>query len=125
MAAFQGALRSGDVEAARSHLTKNPILRVANRPEVSGSQAIFETLFKLFATEFRPTNASTIQMWEPDGNSLIVEMTVQAHRVADGKNVEYPCVETYRFEGDKISEWRVYPAEPTLLAAESRVAQTT
>jgi ketosteroid isomerase-like protein len=124
MAAFQGALRGGDMEAARSNLTQNPLLRVSNRPEVTGTQAIFETLFKLFATEFRPTDAQVIQMWEPDATSLVVEMTVQAVHVPDNKHVEYQCVETYKFEGDKIAEWRVYPADPNLLAAESKVAQT-
>jgi hypothetical protein len=28
-------------------------------------------------------------------------------------------VETYRFEGDKIREWRIYPLVATLLAPES------
>jgi hypothetical protein len=47
-------------------------------------------------------------------------MNVQATRLSDGRAVEYPCVETYRFEGQKISEWRIYPIESTLLAAETQ-----
>ena len=30
----------------------------------------------------------------------------------DGRPVEYPCVDIYRFEGDKFIDWRVYAIEP-------------
>jgi ketosteroid isomerase-like protein len=120
---FQGAIGAGKADAVQAHLTDGAIMRVGNRQEVVGPQAILNTLLNLFTRELRPTNASFTAVWEPDETSLVVEMTVQATRVADGKAVEYPCVETYRFAGDKINEWRIYPVEAALLAPESLVAQ--
>jgi ketosteroid isomerase-like protein len=119
---FQGAIGGGNSELIMSYLTGSAILRVGNRPEVTGPSAILDTLFKLFTSVLRPSGAKFTAVWEPDPNTLIVEMTVQATRVADGKSVEYPCVETYRFEGNKIKEWRVYPLEATLLEPQSLVA---
>jgi hypothetical protein len=79
-----------------------------------GPQAILNTLLDLFSKELRTTNASLTGVWEP-GNLLVLEMNVQATRLSDGRTIEYPCVETYRFEGQKISEWRIYPITPILL----------
>ena len=46
---------------------------------------------------------------------LVVEMVVQAVDPKTGQKIEYPCVETYRFEGQRISEWRIYPLTARLL----------
>jgi hypothetical protein len=119
---FQGALRDGKPDVARSYLTDQAILKVGNRPEVSGNQAILDSLLRLFTNELRPSAADFTAVWEPAPDLLIVEMNVKATRLADNTAVEYPCVETYRFEGNKIREWRIYPNEPTLLAPESLVA---
>jgi ketosteroid isomerase-like protein len=119
---FQGALRDGKTDVARSWLTEQALLRVGNRPEVVGGQAILDSLLRLFTRELRPDNAEFTAVWEPAADLMIVEMNVQATRLADNTAVEYPCVETYRFEGDKIREWRIYPNEPSLLAPESLVA---
>lgn len=112
--ALQGAIAAGNWAEVKSHLTDRAVLRVGNRPEVFGPVAIVETLGSLFSRELRPTNATYTGIWEPD-NVLVLEMQVQAMRVSDGRPVEYPCVETYRFEGQKVSEWRIYPVTPLLL----------
>ena len=111
----QGAIVAGDWHAVKSYLTDDAVLRVGNRAEVFGPQAILDTLLDLFAREVRTTNASFTGVWEPD-NVLVLEMNVQATRLSDGRAIEYPCVETYRFEGQQISEWRIYPITPALLA---------
>jgi ketosteroid isomerase-like protein len=121
---FQNASRSGNLEAAKSYLTDGAILRIGNRPEVTGPQAIMGSLVNLFTKEIRPTNAAFTGVWEPDETTLVIEMTVQATRTADGRALEYPCVETYRFDGHKIKEWRIYPVEATFLAPESMTALT-
>jgi hypothetical protein len=119
---FQNASRSGNLDLAKSYLTDGAILRIGNRPEVTGPQGIMGALVTLFTQEIRPTNATFTGVWEPDENSLVIEMTVQANRSADGRALEYPCVETYRFEGHKIKEWRIYPVEATFLVRESKAA---
>jgi ketosteroid isomerase-like protein len=113
---FQGAIASGNSDSAKSHLTQSAVLRVGNRNEVAGAQAVMGTLWNLFTHELRPTGATFTGVWETDPKTLVVEMNVQATRPSDGSSVEYPCVETYRFEGDKIREWRIYPIVGTLLA---------
>jgi hypothetical protein len=119
---FQNASRSGNLDLAKSYLTDGAILRIGNRPEVTGPQGIMGALVTLFTKEIRPTNATFTGVWEPDESSLVIEMTVQATRPADGRALEYPCVETYRFEGHKIKEWRIYPVEATFFAREAMAA---
>jgi ketosteroid isomerase-like protein len=114
--AFQGALRDGDRALALSLLTEDALVRVADQPEVRGPQAILDRIQDVFTHRIKPSGADYIGVWELDG-VLLVEMNVQATRVHDGRNVEYPCVETSRFANGKIREWRIYPIEPTLLAA--------
>lgn len=118
---FQTAIATGKPDVAKSYLVGDAIVRVGNRAEVTGGQAIMDTVTQLFAKELRPTGATFTGVWETDPKTLVVEMNVKAVRPADGSSVEYPCVETYRFEGDKIKEWRIYPLVGTLLAPESRV----
>jgi ketosteroid isomerase-like protein/limonene-1,2-epoxide hydrolase len=114
--AFQGALRDGDRALALSLLTDDALVRVADQPEVRGAQAVLDRIQDVFTHRVRPSGADYFGEWELSG-VLLVEMNVQATRVRDGRNVEYPCVETYRFASGKIREWRIYPIEPTLLAA--------
>jgi len=120
---FQGAIASGNSEQARSHLAENAVVRVGNRAEVAGAQAVMDTLLNLFKNELRPTGATFTGVWETDPKTLVAEMNVKAVRPADGSAVEYPCVETYRFEGNKIKEWRIYPIVGAFLAPESLIAQ--
>lgn len=121
---FQNASRSGNLDVARSYLADRAILRIANRPEVTGPQAIMGALGDLFTREIRPSNASFTGVWEPDPSSLVIEMQVDASRISDGRAIKYPCVETYRFEGHKIKEWRIYPVEALFLSSE-KVAATS
>jgi hypothetical protein len=36
-------------------------------------------------------------------------------RFSDNKQVSYPCIDVYRFDGDKIRDWRVYAVEQTFV----------
>ncbi len=115
--AFQGALRGGDKELALSLLMDDAVVRVADRPEVRGPQAILDHVQEIYKRRLRPTGADFVDIWEFEG-VVLVEMNVQAIRAGDGRAVEYPCVESNRIERGKIREWRIYPIEPTLLARE-------
>jgi ketosteroid isomerase-like protein len=114
LSAFQVALTQGNWESARAFLTDDVVLRIGNRPEVKGPAAVREQLGEVFS-RLCPSAATFTEVWG-FGDALVVEMTVQATRVPDGRKVEYPCVETYRFADGKIKEWRIYPVEVTLLA---------
>jgi FAD/FMN-containing dehydrogenase/ketosteroid isomerase-like protein len=112
--AFQGAIASGNWELFKSMLTPNAIVQVSNRPEIVGPDAILNTLLAAFGKDLQPVGANFTGVWEPD-NVLVVEMVVQAIDPKTGQKIEYPCVETYRFEGQRISEWRIYPLTAKLL----------
>jgi hypothetical protein len=87
---------------------------LSNRPAIVGPQALLDTLLSAFSNELTPVGANFTGVWEPD-NVLVVEMDVQAINPKTGQKIVYPCVETYRFEGQKISEWRIYPLTAALL----------
>ena len=114
---FQMALRDGDKATALSLLTGDALVKVGDRPEVESPQSILEHVQEIFSKRLRPTGAEPLDVWNFDG-VMLVEMIVQASRVRDGRAVEYPCVESYRFGDGKIREWRIYPIVTTLLASE-------
>jgi len=114
---FQMALRDGDRATALSLLTGDALVKVGDRPEVKSPQSILEHVQEIFSKRLKPTGAEPLDVWEFDGVTL-VEMIVHASRVRDGRAVEYPCVESYRFGEGKIREWRIYPIVTTLLASE-------
>jgi ketosteroid isomerase-like protein len=47
-------------------------------------------------------------IWEL-GNVVIVEMDANYRTIEGGRPVSVPCCDVYRFEGELIKEWRVYP----------------
>src|ERR1700683_3274388 len=55
---FQTALATGKPEVAKSYLVGDAIVRIGNRAEVAGAQAIMDTVGELFAKELRPTGAT-------------------------------------------------------------------
>ena len=114
---FQYALRDGDVATALSLLTGDALVRVSDHAEVRGPQPILQHVQEIFSRRLKPNGAEPQEVWEFDG-VMLIEMIVQATRVCDGRAVEYPCVESYRFGDGKIREWRIYPIVTTLLASD-------
>jgi limonene-1,2-epoxide hydrolase len=112
---FQESLRDGNWESASTFLTNDVVLRVGNHAEVAGPHSVLEYLGNLFRQWLIPRGADFIDTWEFPG-ILLTEMTVHASRVQESESVSYPCVESYRFLGPRIKEWRIYPIEATLLA---------
>jgi ketosteroid isomerase-like protein len=120
--AFEAAIRVGNSELFKSYLTEDALLQIGNRAEVTGPQPIWDYLMKLFSSRLLISGVTAKATWEIE-NLYIMEMDVKGARVRDGKPVEYPCVETYRFRDNKLSEWRIYPLEPELLADESLISK--
>ncbi len=114
---FQLALRDGDRTTALGVLTGDAVVRVSDRPEVKSPQSILDHVQDIFSKRLKPTGAEPLEVWNFEG-AMVVEMIVQATRVSDGRAVQYPCVETYRFADGKIRQWRIYPIVKTLLASE-------
>ena len=112
---MEAAAFTGDWELFKSFLADNAYYRVGNTAEVRGPQAIANYLMRLLATDLAINDLQIRAAWETE-NEVILELNMKGLRIRDNKNVAYPCVDVYRFEGDKIRDWRVYAIEPTYVA---------
>ncbi len=114
--AMEGAAFSGDWETFKSFLASDVYYRVGNSVEVRGPQAVVEYMKKMLATELAINDLQIRAAWETD-NVVILELNMAGLRIPDNKQISYPCVDVYRFEGDKIRDWRVYSIEPTFVVS--------
>ncbi len=112
--AMEAAAFSGDWETFKSFLADDVYYRVGNYTEVYGPQAVVEYMKKMLSTELAINDLQIRDAWEA-GNTVILELNMAGLRIPDNKHVSYPCVDVYRFEGDKIRDWRVFAVEPTFV----------
>ena len=106
---------AGDWELFTSFLADDVYYRVGNAAEVRGRQAVVDYLTRLFANHLTINDLQVRAAWETE-NEVILELNMKGVRLRDHRNVSYPCIDVYRFEGDKIRDWRVYAIEPTFVA---------
>jgi hypothetical protein len=111
---MEGFAFTGEWERFKSFLASDIYYRVGNNTEVRGAQAVVDYLKKMLATELAINDLKIRSAWE-SGNTVILELNMAGLRIPDNKPVSYPCVDVYRFEGDKIRDWRVYAIEPTFI----------
>ena len=112
---MEAAAFSGDWQRFKSFLAEDAYYRVGNTAEARGRQAIVDYLKRMLANDLAISDLQIRQAWETE-NEVILELNMQGLRIRDRRNVAYPCVDVYRFEGDKIRDWRVYAIEPTYVA---------
>lgn len=112
---MEAAAFTGDWERFKSFLAADAYYRVGNTAEVRGPQAIVDYLKRLLVTDLAINDLQIRAAWETE-NEVILELNMKGLRIRDNRNVAYPCVDVYRFEGDKIRDWRVYAIEPTYVA---------
>ena len=106
---------AGDWELFTSFLADDVCYRVGNAAEVRGRQAVVDYLAGLFANHLAINDLQIRAAWETE-TEVILELNMKGLRIRDNRNVAYPCLDVYRFEGDKIRDWRVYAIEPTFVA---------
>jgi len=109
---METAAFTGDWDGFKSYLTSDVYYRVGNTLEVRGPQAIEDYLKRLLTSELAIRGFNVKAVWET-ASDVVMEMNVTGLRIPDNKEVEYPCLDVYRFTGEKISDWRVYAIEPT------------
>lgn len=88
--------------------TADLFYKVGSHDPVIGPKAAADYLASFYKT-VKPATHDLRGIWELDGGIVIVEMDANYNRIADGKRVTVPCCDVYRFDGDLIKEWRVYP----------------
>jgi ketosteroid isomerase-like protein len=112
---MEAAAFAGDWELFKSFFAEGAYYRVGNTAEVRGRQAIVDYLMRMLANDLAISDLQIREAWETE-NEVILELNMKGLRMRDNRNVSYPCVDVYRFEGDKIRDWRVYAIEPTFVA---------
>jgi ketosteroid isomerase-like protein len=110
----------GDWEHLKSFFTDDVLFKVGASQERRGNRAIIDYLGWMFSMlelnppfEFRGT-------WE-QGDVVIIQVDAKFTRRSDGKPITFPSVDIFRFDGDKIREWRVYTDQTELFSDEGRV----
>ncbi len=112
---MEAAAFSGDWELFKSFLAEGVYYRVGNTAEVRGPQAVVDYLKRSLANDLAINDLQIRSDFETE-NEVILELKMQGLRWRDNRHVSYPCVDVYRFDGDKIRDWRVYAIEPTYVA---------
>ena len=106
------ALFRRDWEQFKTFLADDILFKDGGLPERHGPDAVADLYIQTFKTDLVLDGLKSRGSWQPEEDTVIIEYVTQATRVKDNKAVEFPCVDTYRFRGDKIHEWRVYPMYP-------------
>lgn len=101
-------------ELFKTFLSNDILFKVGGLPEKKGPDAVADLYIQTFKTDLVLEGLKTRGSWELE-DIVIIEYDTKATRVQDNKQVEFPCVDTYRFKGNKIHEWRVYPMYPLFI----------
>jgi hypothetical protein len=109
---MEAAAFAGDWEKFKSFLDDNVVMRVGSRAEVRGPQGVADFMIQMFAKELAFKDLKIRGNWETE-DAVIVEFDVGANRIPDHKDVIFPCLDVYRFKGEKINDWRAFAIEPT------------
>jgi hypothetical protein len=111
---MESAAFSGNWDSFKSYLAHDVYYRVGNTAELRGPQAVADYLVNLLSTGLRIDDLQTQSAWETD-DAVILECKMAGLRLRDERQVTYPCLDICRFSNGKISDWRVYPIEPTFV----------
>lgn len=111
---MESAAFSGNWDKFKSYLADDVYYKVGNTAEGRGPQAIVDYMTKLLSTGLAINDLQTRSAWETE-DVVIIEFNMGGLRMRDKKQVAYPCIDIYRFDGGKIRDWRVYAIEPTFV----------
>jgi ketosteroid isomerase-like protein len=111
---MESAAFSGNWDKFKNYLAEDVYYRVGNTAEMRGPQAIVDYLVNLLSSELTINDLQATSAWETD-DAVIVECKMAGLRLRDKQQVTYPCLDICRFSSGKISDWRVYPIEPTFV----------
>ena len=101
------ALHAENWDEFMTFFTPNLLYKIGANEPVIGPEACRDLLMHIYKT-LKLTTHNTRGMWEL-GNTIILEMDANYVHKLEKRFVQVPCTDIYRFEGDKIFEWRVYP----------------
>ena len=86
--------------------TENPHYRFGNPDTMVTHKAIRDSSIE-FSSKVKGLRHIIKTVWQTEEDAIIIEMDVAYYRF-DGKTVTLPVMDFFRFEGDKISELRIF-----------------
>ncbi|MBW4561835.1 MAG: nuclear transport factor 2 family protein [Mojavia pulchra JT2-VF2] len=101
------ALHAENWDEFMSFFTPNLLYKVGANEPVIGPEACRDFLVNIYKV-LKLTTHNARGTWEV-GNTVILEMDANYVNKVDKRFIQVPCTDIYRFEGDRIYEWRVYP----------------
>jgi limonene-1,2-epoxide hydrolase len=94
-------------ERLQDYFTSDMLLKVGAAPARFGPRAATDYL-RTFYRDLKPHDRTIRGSWQ-NGTTVIIELDAHYRRLRDGRIVTVPCTEVYRFVGNQICEWRMYP----------------
>ena len=112
---MEGSAFAGNWDKFKSFLAPDVSYRCGNTAHVHGPEAVAGFMQEMLKSRLALNDLKVRSAWETD-DAVIIEFNMKAVRVGDNKNVEFPCLDIYRFGSDgKINDWRVHAIETTLI----------
>lgn len=96
-------------------LTDDAIYRFANDPPATGKEAIEATIKASHMDHITGISFEIKTTYELDDN-VVVELAIN-YNMANGKNITLPCLDIFRFDGDKVRAMLVFMDASPLFAA--------
>ncbi len=104
-AALFAAIDSKDAGAFVSALTTDAVFRFGSAPEVVGRDAIAAAVGGFFDTIAGLSHAVHKVLWNGETQVCEGEVTYERH---DGSTLNVPFVDVFEYEGDLISQYKIY-----------------
>ena len=99
------ALDAGDVPALAGAVTDDVRLQFASQDPTIGKEP-FVAALRSYLDSVAGFRHEILNAWEVDG-AVVLEMLVHYERL-DGSAIALPCVNVFRFDGERISDYRVH-----------------
>lgn len=117
---IEKAVHDGNWEYFNSCFTDDVLFKVGASQERRGTRAIKDYLSWLFSILAPNSPLNFRDCWE-QGDVVIRQVDAEFTRRSDGKFITFPSIDIFRFQEDKIREWRVYTDQTELFSDEGRV----
>lgn len=89
------------------YLTDDLLYKVGSSEPRHGAKAVGEFFQEIFATFAKFIGHQPRKIWEEPG-IITIEMDAFYELVPTKEKITVACCDVYRFEGNKVKEWRVY-----------------
>jgi len=118
--AIEKAATDSDWECFKSYFTNDVLFKVGAGQERRGIRAIEDYLSWLFLILEPHLPVEIRGCWE-QGDVVIRQVDAEFTRRSDDKSIRFPSVDIFRFDNDKIREWRIYTDQTELFSDQGRV----